>query len=429
MPSASIRFALAVVMLGAATGRASAQADPADCRPVVLNGTVLGCEATGTARQQLRTGTFIAGSVAVGQTLAQALGVEVATAPIGSSSGGFTWTWDAERRSWSRTSRTFGPAFGERALTIGKRKLSAGINYLHRNYDTVDGLDLDKFGVFQFQGGSLAASVSTLELEIQTDTVATFAHYGVLDTLDVGILVPYVRISIDGTARIFGQVDEELQRVSIGSSASGIGDVAIFGKYRLWRAGGRNGSAQDVDAPVRDAGVALGVTMRLPTGDEDELLGLGTGRVLVSLIASAVTGRFSPHINVGYDFWTSSVDTPQDFLGTSTLAIKDQVVYSGGVEYQQSPRLTLLFDVLGRYQRGGGQVGYQPFRFPPNRTNVFGAEALVAVPGGFNTVLVAPGMKWNVYRQMLVGANVLIAATDGGLRDRVTPVIGVDVGF
>ena len=53
----------------------------------------------------------------------------------------------------------------------------------------------------------------------------------------------------------------------------------------------------------------------------------------------------------------------------------------------------------------------------------------MAVPSGFHTVMVAPGAKWNLYGSALLTGSVLITATDGGLRDRVTPVLGIDWGF
>ena len=90
MRSASLPvFAIAVVLVGA--GSAGAQTDPDDCGRFLLNGTVLECVAGGFLRGQLRTGTFIAGSAATGELLAQALELEIATAPVGSSSGGLTY--------------------------------------------------------------------------------------------------------------------------------------------------------------------------------------------------------------------------------------------------------------------------------------------------------------------------------------------------
>jgi hypothetical protein len=380
---------------------------------------------------QLRTATFIAGSAAAGESLAQAMGLEVATAPFGSSSGGFTFTFDSSRLVWDRSASTFGPAFSERALTIGQGKLSAGFNILGRTYDRFNGLDLAGFTVFQFRGGSLPVSTSTLELEIRTDTFAGFAHYGVLNSLDVGVAVPYVRVFLQGASRLFAQPGEELQRVQLDSSTSGIGDVAIFGKYRFWQVGQTPtilaGQRPSLDG--RHAALAVGLTARLPTGDSDDLLGLGVGRVLVSLIGSAEVGRYSPHLNVGYEFWTGGIEMPRDFRGDTTLSTKDQVLYSAGFEFEVHPRFTVIADFLGRYLRGGGQVGYQPFFFSGNRFGVQGAEALVSIPGGFHRLIFAPGAKWNFYAGALLTGSLLISTTEGGLQDRVTPVIGVDWGF
>ncbi len=420
------RFALAVFAVGMVmrAGAAYGQTDPDECGPYVLNGTVLECAASGSLRQQLRTGTFIAGSAATGETLAQALGLEVATAPVGSASGGFTFTFDPDRRGWSRTSPTFGPSFAERALTIGKRKLSAGFNVLSRRYDTVDRLALDDFSVFRFKGGALAVSESRIALDVRTDTLAAFAQYGLFDNLDVGVLVPYVHVSVAGASRIFGQAGEELQQVGLDGSAEGIGDIAITGKYRIWE------SSRDAASSLRrNAAMAVGVTARLPTGEADDLLGLGTTRTLVSFIGSATVGRFSPHVNLGYEFWSDAVTTSRDFQGLSTVSIQDQVQYNAGVEIELHSRLTFITDLLGRYLRGGGQIAYEPFSFPSNRTNVTGADALVGVADGFNTVIVAPGAKWNIYGSALLTGNLLITVTDGGLRDRVTPVLGIDWGF
>ena len=209
------------------------------------------------------------------------------------------------------------------------------------------------------------------------------------------------------------------------SSFSGIGDVAVFGKYRFWQFG----PSPTVGAPPHGA-LAAAATVRLPSGSKEGLVGLGIGRTLVSLVGSATFGRLSPHVNVGYEFWTTGVDIPRDFQSnTQTISAKDQAQYTAGIEYEVHPRLTIVGDVLGRYLRGGGRVGYQPFVFPPNRANVSGAEALVAIPNGLNRVILAPGAKWNLYGTALLTANVLVPITKGGLRAQLTPVIGIDWGF
>jgi hypothetical protein len=60
---------------------------------------------------------------------------------------------------------------------------------------------------------------------------------------------------------------------------------------------------------------------------------------------------------------------------------------------------------------------------------VAGASALVAVPDGLSTVIAAPGIKWNIFGNTLLTVDALIAVTGRGLRDRVTPVVGLDVGL
>ena len=414
---------VAALSLSWSTGVARAQSS-GDCQPFALNGTVLECAAAGLPLSQLRTGTFIAGSEAAGETLARATALEVATAPFGSSSGGFTFTFNPATRAFSRRAGTFGPAFSERALTIGKGKMSGGFNYLHRSYDRIDGLDLSGFEVFRFQGGTLPVTSSRFELETRTDTLAGFADYGVLDNLDIGILVPYVRISVKGASRIYGQSNDELQRVLVDASASGLGDIAIFGKYRFWSLSPDSANGDEVPG-----GLAAAVTLRVPSGDQDNLVGLGVTRLLMSVVGSTTMGRVSPHLNVGYEFWSDDFVIPTDFQGLSTIGAKDQVLYSGGVEIEVHPQLSVMVDVLGRYLRGAGRVGYQPFAFPDNFAHVTGAEALVAIPSGMHTVLFAPGAKWNFFRSALLTANMLVSLNENGLRTELTPVVGIDWGF
>ena len=401
-----------------------ARAQSGGCATFTLNGAVLECTSVGSPRAQLRTGTFIAGSEAAGETVARAMALEVATAPFGSSSGGFTFDFDPSTLTGSRRSGTFGPSFSERAVTIGKGKLSAGFNVLFRAYDAIDGLELSGFDVFRFQGGTLPVTFSRLELKTRTTTLAGFADYGISDNFDVGVLVPYVQMSVRGASRIYGESNIELQRVLIDASTGGLGDVALFAKYRFWTLKPTSESGEKVPG-----GLAAGLTVRLPTGDPDNLVGLGVARMLFSVIGSTTMGRLSPHVNLGYETWSSGVDIPQDFQGISTITAKNQAQYSAGLEVEMNDQLSVMVDVLGRSLRGAGGVGYQPFVFPPNAANVTGAEALVAVPANVNTVILAPGAKWNFYKSALLTANLLVALTNTGMRSRVTPVIGVDWGF
>src|SRR2546428_7641494 len=77
------------------------------------------------------------------------MATQFATFPLGSSSGGMTYVFDESVGTFRRGSASFGPLFGERSLTIGRRKLSAGFNYQRTSYNTFEGQRLDN-GTIKF---------------------------------------------------------------------------------------------------------------------------------------------------------------------------------------------------------------------------------------------------------------------------------------
>ena len=76
-------------------------------------------------------------------------------------------------------------------------------------------------------------------------------------------------------------------------SANGIGDIVLRGKYRFFES--------------RTQGWAAGVDLRLPTGDETNLLGTGATQTTLVLIGSSNYDKFAPHFNLGYTFTGESV--------------------------------------------------------------------------------------------------------------------------
>ena len=240
----------------------------------------------------------------------QAILSQLTTFPLGSSSGGFSYRYDPSLGTLSRSTNSFGPAFAERALTIGRQKFNFGVNYQHSTYDTFEGKNIDdgsiKFylthanvgGLF-FEGDVIQTA---LRLNLTTNTVALFGNYGITDRLDVGVAIPIV--SVDMTANI----DATILRFATGAnspihaftngtdkqtfvdsgSAKGIGDVVVRAKYRFFDS--------------KTQGVAAGVDVRLPTGDETNLLGTGAAQTTLKLIGSSTSDKLAPHFNVGYTF-------------------------------------------------------------------------------------------------------------------------------
>ena len=157
--------------------------------------------------------------------------------------------------------------------------------------------------------------------------------------------------------------------------------------------------------------------LRLPTGDSDELRGTGVTRTLVSAIWSR-GGKVAPHANAGYEFWSSKLSLTQD------VYVKNQMKYAFGVEVQPHPLLTLLVDVVGRRSLHGGRTGYETVSVPGGTIDL-----LVPIPEGLNVISLAPGLKWNIWRGVLLNADLLVSLANKGLRADTTPVVGFDWAF
>lgn len=285
-----------------------------------------------------------------------------------------------------------------------------------------------------FEGDLVEAALS---LDATTDTVSIFANYGVNDRWDIGLAVPVVRVSLEGSVLFTiqrlatspnpnihtfeaGNPDATSMRVARAGTATGLGDVVLRTKYRLVDAAG--------------GGLAAAAELRLPTGDQQELLGTG-GQTRLFVVASAGQGRWAEHINVGYTI--SGGELPGlGFQGATPVGVPDEFGYTGGLEFAASPRVTLLGDIIGRTLRGAGRLSLasKAFTFQesgafltPPRTAFF--DELDPRAGRLNVLLGAMGVKANVWSDLLVSANLLFPLTDGGLRSKVAAVVGIDVAF
>jgi hypothetical protein len=361
----------------------------------------------------------------------QQLVAQLATFPIGSPSGGFSFTFDPATGAFQRATSSFGPSFADRALTNGRGKVTIGANFQYSKYTSFEGDDLDngdvKFylthqdipGDLFFEGDLVEAALS---LDLSSSTTTVFANFGVTNALDIAVAVPILRVTMDAT------IDASIRRLATGQtnihsfsggaetaafndsgSASGIGDILVRGKYRFLSTPG--------------GGLAAGVDLRLPTGDADELLGTGATAATVSLIGSSSSGAFAPHFNVSF---TGSGES-------DVVNIANEFGYKVGTEIVASPTVTLTADLLGRTLIDAGRLELtdttHSFR---SSTGVPGSITLseyVARDASLNIMNLAVGGKFNVTGNLLINANALISLTNSGVTARVTPVVGFDYSF
>jgi hypothetical protein len=368
----------------------------------------------------------------------QAIVSQLSTFPVGSSAGGFTYIFDPGLGTYTRTSNTFGSSFVERAITNGRGRFNLGFNYQHATFTSFEGQDLEDGNIrfylthepianppIFFEGDLVETA---LDMNLKTDTFAILANYGLTNRLDVGIALPILHVSLDAsieaTVLRLATLDTgatstihtfpgggSVSTFADSGSATGIGDILLRTKYQfLSRPGG---------------GLAAALDLRLPTGDEDNLLGTGTTQAKFLLVASNAYNRFAPHFNIGYTF-----------SGTSSnpfLNVTDEFNYAAGTEIAASEQLTVNVDFLGRQLRDSGRlsVGSQSYRWMTaagaTGTNTY--ETFVFEDGSLNQLLTAVGVKFNPARNLLINASVLFPITDGGIKSNPVPVFGFEYSF
>src|ERR1700756_4085705 len=75
----------------------------------------------------------------------EAVGIQVSQLPIASPSSGISFTYDPALKTFSpSTEETLGPILGERAGTIGRRKLYVAFSFQYFDFDSIDGKDLSQ---------------------------------------------------------------------------------------------------------------------------------------------------------------------------------------------------------------------------------------------------------------------------------------------
>src|SRR5262249_30882027 len=140
-------------------------------------------------------------------------------------------------------------------------------------------------------------------------------------------------------------------------------------------------------------GLAFMVSMRLPTGQKENLRGLDITRTQLSFIASGGRGRFRPHGSAGYEFRSKGVTVTSDLPSDHSVTARHQLLFAGGLELEAAPKCTLLVDLLGSQIYGGGRLGLEADAPTPGFT---ASQSLVALPKGLFRLLLAPGVKVNV---------------------------------
>jgi len=345
--------------------------------------------------------------------------LEVGTMPLGASSSGFTIKLDPSTGLQVRTATTFGPSFAERALTSGEGGINLGVSFMNSSFDRLGSQTYKGMQVRSVSAPSATDSRSgTATLTETATTVLVAGRMGVTDTLDIGVMLPIVTVKVNGSTSLANGRGDILTYATGSDQGSGLGDIAGLVKYRFYSFG---------TGQPDPGGLAVMATLRFPTGSTDSLRGLGVTRTMLTFIASGGQGRFRPHANAGYEYWSSGVSVVSDAVAGSSVTARNQMQYAAGFEFEAAPKATLLLDVVGGQIFGAGKLAFQADTTPP--AGATASSTLVALPEGIARLALAPGLKVNLKGKILLSLNALVTLKNDGLHARVTPMAGIDVTF
>jgi hypothetical protein len=325
------------------------------------------------------------------------LASELGTLPINSPVSGFTYRLDPTLGSNVRATSSFGPFFSERSLTAGRGQGSFGLVYSQASFNTIDGRNLEDGTLVatasRFTGDPVPFDAESMRLLMRTRLVTVLGQYGVTDRLDVSAAVPFVKMELSGDRTDVYRGATFVQASAV-ASASGIGDAVVRAKYNLLRWGG--------------SGLAAGVEARLPTGDEENLLGTGEFVVTPRAIGSFERDWLGLHGTFGYGFGAAA----------------KEIQYAGAVTVAATPRVTVIGEYIGRWLSEGGRLT-EVVDPHPTLAGVETIRLSAASESGTRGLLVA-GVRWNVAAKWLLSASVMRSVTSAGLNARWVPAITFD---
>src|SRR5436190_16580683 len=406
--------------------------------PLFLGGTA---DPNNPAAIQLHADHFIPAARAENGSLisfiSNAVSGNVANIPVSATSGGSTFRFEGGVPV--RTSVSPGPVFAERAQTLGRGRVFVGANINHLHFATLRGVRLNgiemtfthenvtgpvcdsivgasctPYGVPTLENDVIAVRVA---LDLDMTVTSFFASFGLLDRVDIGVVLPIVSTSLRGTSdaeiipfggptaqHFFGGTPANPQLSTsrfVEGSATGVGDIAARVKV-------------NVTQTERTTFAVLG-DVRFPTGSEDDLLGSAHIAARGVGIVSARFGAFSPHANLGYLYRSGSTQN-------------NAVLATLGFDHLMAPWATMAVDLVSELQVGEsklrlpGPVTYDlPFRRTINVTNIPN-ERDDLINGSF-------GFKFTTRAGVTLVANTLVPLNRGGLRPNILWTAGLEYNF
>ncbi len=351
--------------------------------------------------------------------------------PIPSGSISVLYTFDPKLEIFTRAQRPMAPAISQEAPTNGRNTLTFGFSYSYLDYTHFNDFPSDSVFVLASRpipfsslgvdlGGAELVDVMYFNFKLRQQFYGFSAQYGVFDNFDVGIFIPIVQTDFKGKAvsNFFARLTTdtvlpsgapapkgtllELQNdgqlhpfrslndiresdvdavfaphsgVSFTQNSTGIGDIVLRTKYYFGMVG--------------PAELGLLLNTSLPTGDQDNLEGVGSVRFDPRVVASMANDLLAGHVNLGFH---ADVDDSD----------RDRFDYSVGGEFRATSWMTILLDQVARLQVSGDDI---------------------------HKFEIIPGIKLNPYKDLVFGFNAIVPLNREGLTTDWTPNGTAEVSF
>ena len=365
---------------------------------------------------------------AVGQVvvdfLSNAITNSIANVPLGATSSGTTFAFDAAGLPIA-TAQSTGPIFGERAQTLGRNRFLISGKYTESSFSSLRGVPLTNLQMTLTHEDEPPPGLGDPDFERDTIHIATSlqaslsvfalsATWGITNNIDIGFAIPFVNLSVSGTSigtivPATGVINHywkgtaaapQLVDTARGSAMqSGLGDVSVRAKFNL------------VQSPI--GGAAFLADVRLPTGKQDDLLGTGETSVISWFITSLTLKQFTPHANIGYIYRSGENQN-------------SGVLSAVGFDALIASPFTLAADVVGQFP-----VGTDKLTLPKPAVYIDGTVVpRTNIPNGKDDIVAASmGAKLLVGGGFIAVGNVLFPISEGGMRPNATWTVGLERNF
>ena len=193
-------------------------------------------------------------------------------------------------------------------------------------------------------------------------------------------------------------------------TATGVGDLLLYAKGTVVRRG--------------QGGFALGAEVRVPSGNEDDLLGSGVWGVKSFLVGSFSYKRIAPHVNLAYQ-WNGRSVLAGDVSRQIADDLPDRISFAPGFDAGVNERLSLALDVITEQVVKSPQLVVTPFI----ASGDLGSSVFEDITFRSRFYLIcngSAGMRFAMRAEVLATFNVRFRLGGEGLSDRLTPLIGIE---